>query len=272
VSYPIVPNKYELTPLLTAEKMIEFRRTQGGLGNLPAPHSAILCLYKGAMSRFAWKYPSRRIGGFLGNVYLLKRSHGQVGVLSNFGIGAPAITGISEEMMAWGVQQLVILSLAGGLQPDLEPGSVVVCDRALRDEGTSYHYLPPARDVLASPELAARLHRIFEENGIRSSTGSVWSTDAPYRETYQEAEIFQKEGVKAVDMESAGLFAAAQVRRKEATSVFVIADSLAGPRWSAPPDMRMLHLQIKKLLKILILALETESLRKSGSAVTPVLE
>jgi uridine phosphorylase len=83
----------------------------------------------------------------------------------------------------------------------------------------------------------------------------VWSTDAPYRETREEAELFGGEGVKAVDMESAGLFAAAQVRGREAASVFVIGDSLAGPRWSAPPDMRALHLRLKSSLDALIHAL-----------------
>ncbi len=257
MSYPVVPNKYELSPLLTAEKMIEFRRQQGGLGDLPAPRGAVLCLYKGVMRRFSWKHPSRRVSGFLGDVYLLKRSSGRVGVLGNFGIGAPAITGIAEEMMAWGVKNLVILSLAGGLQSDLEPGSVVVCDRAIRDEGTSYHYLPPARDVQASSQLVSRLSTMLEDRGIRSTTGAVWSTDAPYRETREEAELFRREGVKAVDMESAGLFAAAQVRGREAASVFVIGDSLAGPRWSAPPDMRMLHVRLKRLLDLIIMVLET---------------
>ncbi len=86
-------------------------------------------------------------------------------------------------------------------------------------------------------------------------TGAVWSTDAPYRETRQEAESFQREGVLAVDMESAGVFAAAQARGAEAASAFVIGDSLAGPRWSAPPDMRALHLRLKSLLEALILSL-----------------
>jgi len=255
VSYPIFADKYKLSPLLTAEKMIEFRRKQGGLGDLPAPRGALLCLYKGVMRRFAWKYPSRRIGGFLGDVYLPSRSGGRVAVLGNFGIGAPAITGIAEELMAWGTRHLVILSLAGGLQPDLEPGSVVVCGRAIRDEGTSYHYLAPAKDVLGSNRLVLSLSSILGEQGIANTTGAAWSTDAPYRETREEAELFQHEGVKAVDMESAGLFAAAQVRGREAASVFVIADSLAGPRWTAPPDMRALHVRLKNVLNVLMLAL-----------------
>jgi uridine phosphorylase len=222
---------------------------------LPAPRSAVLCLYTGVMHRFAWKYPSKRVKGFLGDVHLLKKTGGTVAVLGNFGIGAPAITGIAEEMMAWGAEHLVILSLAGGLQPDLLPGSVVVCDRAIRDEGTSYHYLPAAREVRGSASLVSAISKTLEEHGIPTTAGATWSTDAPYRETRQEAELFQSEGVKAVDMESAGLFAAAQVRGREAASVFVIGDSLAGPRWSAPPDMRALHLRLKSVLEALIAAL-----------------
>jgi len=255
--YPIFPGKHKLTPLLSAEDMIEFRRRHGGLGNLAAPRSAVLCLYKGAMSRFAWKYPSRRVKGFLGDVYLLKRTNGRVAVLGNFGIGAPGITSLADEMMAWGVKHLVILSLAGALQPDLAPSSIVIADRAIRDEGTSYHYLAPARDVHASPRLASAIGSSLAKHGLSSTTGAVWSTDAPYRETREEAELFQREGVKVVDMESAGLFAAAQVRGREAASVFVIGDSLAGPRWSAPPDMRALHLRLKSSLDALIGALSS---------------
>lgn len=255
MAYPIYPEKYKLPALLSADDMIEFRRKHGGLGDVTAPRSAIICLYKGVMQRFAWKHPSRRVKGFLGDIYLPNRASGNVAVLGNFGIGAPAITSIADEMMAWGVQRLVILSLAGGLQTDLAPGSIVVADRAMRDEGTSYHYLPPSRDVQASPALVQSLSEALTRGGLNPTTGAVWSTDAPYRETRQEAEYFQREAVKAVDMESAGVFSAAQVRGREATSVFVIGDSLAAPRWSAPPDMRALHLRLKTLMETLIEAL-----------------
>jgi uridine phosphorylase len=251
-NYPIYPEKYKLPALLSADDMIEFRRKHGGFGNISAPRSAIICLYTGVMHRFAWRHPSRRVKGFLGDIYLPNRTNGRVAVLGNFGIGAPAITSIADEMMAWGVQRLVILSLAGGLQTDLAPGSIVVTDRAIRDEGTSYHYLPPSKDVQASSALVLALSEALKQRGLNPTTGPVWSTDAPYRETRQEAEYFQREGVKAVDMESAGVFSAAQVRGREATSVFVIGDSLAGPRWSAPPDMRTLHLRLKSLMEALI--------------------
>jgi uridine phosphorylase len=247
VSYPVYPEKHRLPALLTAEQMIEFRRAHG-LREAHAPEGVVLCLYRGVMKRFGWKYRARRIDGFQADVYVTARHGRRVGVVGNFGIGAPAATNLAEELIAWGAKRLVILSLAGGIQPDLVPGSLVVCDRAIRDEGTSYHYLAPARDVSATTELVARVSKALDARGLEHVTGATWSTDAPYRETTS----YQREGVKAVDMESAGVFAAAQVRGVSAASVLVVGDSLAGPRWSAPPDMRALHRKIETLLDTLI--------------------
>jgi uridine phosphorylase len=258
MSYPIFPDKHKLQPMLTAEHMVEFRRKHGGLGDLQAPDGVVLCLYKGVMKHFGWKYPSRQVNGFLGDLYLLKRTDGRVGVMGNFGIGAPGLTSLAEEMMAWGTKRLILLSLAGGLQEDLSPGSIVVCDRAIRDEGTSYHYLPAAKDVQASSTLVSAIVNKLTSRDLTCSTGATWSTDAPYRETRQEAELFQAEGVKAVDMESAGLFAVGQVRNLDTASVFVIGDSLASRRWSAPPDMGLLHRRLKVLLDVLIEVLKQE--------------
>jgi uridine phosphorylase len=252
MSYPIFPEKIGWPSLLTAEQMIEFRRKHGGLGDLSAPSSVVLCLYKGVMNRFMWKYPSRRVKGFLGDVYLIKRTHQKVGVLGNFGIGAPALTSIAEEMMAWGTKRVILMSLAGGLQAHIGSGTMVVCNRAIRDEGTSYHYLPPAKDVSASPALVHAISTMLHKHNLAHYVGATWSTDAPYRETYAEVQQFQKEGVDVVDMESAGVFAAAQVRGVEAASAFVIADNLSSRRWSAPENMHALHVRLEILLDKLI--------------------
>ena len=258
MSYPIYPEKHRLPALLTADQMIEFRRAHG-LREANAPDGVVLCLYRGVMKRFGWKYRARRIDGFQADLYVVKRSGRRVGVVGNFGIGAPAATNLAEELIAWGAKRLVILSLAGGIQRGLAPGSLVLCDRAIRDEGTSYHYLAPARDVAASTELVARVSKALDARGLAHVTGATWSTDAPYRETREEATAFEREGVKAVDMESAGVFAAAQVRGVSVTSVLVVGDSLAGPRWSAPPDMRALHKKIETLLDTLIEVIGTAS-------------
>ncbi len=252
MGFPIYPEKYKLPAMVTAGQMLEFRRGQGGLKGLQAPRGAVLCLYNGVIKRLAWRYPSRHITAFQCDLYLLKRTGGRVGVLGNFGMGAPALVALAEQMIAWGTRRLVILSLAGGLQPSLEPGSILVGGGAIRDEGTSYHYLPPAEQVEADPRLVAILAEALAQHGLPHAVGTVWSTDAAYRETHAEASFFQSKGVRAVDMESAGLFAAGRVRQVETASLFVIGDSLAGPRWTLPSDMRMIHRQFKVLLDVLI--------------------
>lgn len=251
MSYPIHPDKHKLPAMLTAEKMIEFRRKQGGLRNVRAPETVVLCLYKGLMKYFSLKYSSKRITAFLGDLFLLTKTGGKTAVMGNFGIGSPVVASLAEELIAWGAKRLVILSLAGGLQSNLSPGDIVICDRAVRDEGTSYHYLPPETFVNASAELASQLSSTFKQMGAAHSVGGTWSTDAPYRESREEAMQYQNEGVMAVDMESAGLFAVAQARGVKASSVLVIGDSLAGTQWSAPPDMGALHQKLKLCLRVL---------------------
>ncbi len=252
MGFPIYTDKYQLTPMLSAEQMIEFRRRQGGLAGIQPPQAVILCLYKGVLKHFRLKYRATKVNGFLGDLYVLKQSRGRVAVMGSFGIGSPVVASLADELIAWGVRRLVLLSLAGGLQADLQPGDVILGERAVRDEGASYHYLPPTRYVAAASTLVAELAQACARRGIAQRTGATWSTDAPYRESREEVDQFQSEGVLTVDMESGGLFAVGQVRRVEVASVFVVGDSLAAPRWAAPPDMHRLHQKLKLILDVLI--------------------
>ncbi|MFN8402996.1 MAG: hypothetical protein U0V48_05510 [Anaerolineales bacterium] len=95
----------------------------------------------------------------------MNKTKGRIGVMGNFGIGSPVVANLAEEMIAWGSKRIVILSLAGGLQSDLA-GDVVICNRAIRDEGTSYHYLPAEKYVSASSSFASELESAFKKNGL----------------------------------------------------------------------------------------------------------
>src|SRR5689334_8726874 len=159
MSFPIYPDKYKLPAMVTAAQMLEFRRGQGGLKGLQAPHAAVLCLYNGVIKHFGWKYPSRHTSAFQCDLYLLNKTGGRVGVLGNFRMGGAAVVALAELMIAWGARRLVILSLAGGLQPELEAGDIVLASGAVRHEGASYHYLAPTEQVAASPRLVADLAR-----------------------------------------------------------------------------------------------------------------
>ena len=253
--FPNYPRKYESEALMTPQDMLAYRRSLGRLPGIDPPQSVILCLQRGLPERLRWRYPIRKVGRLIGDLYLLKRSGGKVAVLTNFGLGAPLIVALAEELVAWGAKRLISLSLSAGLQPDLKPGDIVVCERALRDEGVSHHYLPPDKFVQADPRLVESLVDALKSLDLPFTSGATWSTDAPYRETRDEVRQYQAEGIKTAEMETAGLYAVAQARRVQAASVLVVGDSLADLRWELPPDQRPAERSIEAAYAAVVKAL-----------------
>jgi uridine phosphorylase len=141
-----------------------------------------------------------------------------------------------EELVALGCRRFVSIGTAGSLQPDLAVGDLLVCDRAIRDEGTSHHYQPSAKYARPWPALTEALYAALERGGHRPRRGTSWTTDAVYRETVEEARAYQAEGVAVVEMEAAALFAVADYRGVEAAAVFTVSDSLADLVWR--PDFQ----------------------------------
>ncbi len=124
--------------------------------------------------------------GWLKGAYLVPCDDAQILVLKVPGFGAPTAVMTLEELAAFGIKKFVNIGAAGGLQQNMNVGDIVVCDRAIRDEGTSHHYLPVEKYAFSCPELTERLCTVFERKGIQYSKGSSWTTDAPYRETIEE--------------------------------------------------------------------------------------
>src|SRR5206468_1843151 len=102
---------------------------------------------------------------------------------------------------------------------------------AVRDEGTSYHYLPPAREVAAHPAGVAALAATLERRGVPYALGKTWTTDAPYRETPNKIAARRAEGCLAVEMESAALMAAAEFRGVVLGQALYGGDDLSGAEW-----------------------------------------
>lgn len=129
-------------------------------------------------------------------------------------VGASFAVLVAEELFASGCGLLISVTSAGQLVEVRPPPYFVVIDRALRDEGTSYHYLPPSEFSFASPELLGRVEDAFSSLSVPVLRGGVWTTDAPFRET--EAAIVERKarGLLAVEMEAAALYAFAAARNK----------------------------------------------------------
>ncbi len=130
-------------------------------------------------------------------------------------VGAPYAVLVAEQMFAAGCELLISLTSAGQIVSAGPPPYFVIIDRALRDEGTSHHYVPPGAFAEADAALVAAATVALRQTDIAFHVGASWTTDAPFRETERAVEAARAMGILGVEMEAAALyaFAAAQHRR-----------------------------------------------------------
>lgn len=161
------------------------------------------------------------------------------------GVGAPLAAGFLEELIAVGVTKFIACGGCGVINREIAAGHPVVLTSAIRDEGTSYHYLPPAREVKANPKGIEVLEKVFREAGIEYRTGKTWTTDAIYRETPGRRKARLADGCDVVEMEAAAFFAVAQFREIVFGQVvyggdLVIPEGWDGREWHKRGDDRRL--------------------------------
>jgi uridine phosphorylase len=220
------------TPLVTPERTVEHLRQQGRLAGYVPPEGVIFLYQRDFAQMFLAREAHRPFGPYPGLTFSLERTAGKVAVAAFFGIGAPAVHAPMEVMGALGTRRFLSLGVAGGLQPDGRIGDLVVCDAAVRDEGVSHHYLPPARLAHPSVALTEQLKRGLQQRGLAFKVGPTWTIDAPFCETVEELRHYRDDGVLTVEMEAAALFAVAEHRGFEIASAFVLSDTLREAEWT----------------------------------------
>ena len=137
----------------------------------------------------------------------------QVGIIGRVVVGASFAVLVAGELFASGCRLLISLTSAGQIVPAGPPSLYfVIIDRALRDEGTSYHYAPPAEFAAADVGLVAQAAHAMEGQEPHSVVGASWTTDAPFRETAEAIEAARDKGILAVEMEAAALYAFARAK------------------------------------------------------------
>ncbi|MDP6124677.1 MAG: uridine phosphorylase [Candidatus Latescibacteria bacterium] len=141
-------------------------------------------------------------------------------------VGAPFAVLIAEQLIALGYRHVVGYSSAGSINNTLTLLYLMVPDRAIRDEGTSFHYLPPAATVEAVGELPSVLARQAQSCGLEVHRGTTWTTDAPYCETQTQVDQHRAGGVLSVEMEAAALMALAKKRGAEIASLLHVTNAM----------------------------------------------
>lgn len=228
---PNLPEKFDAEPVVTPEKEAEYRAEQADGDPTEPPEAVVLCYSRGLMDYFMETYDGREVDHYYGDLYVFDDADGAVGVLGNFGIGAPTTAMLMEELVVDGVEAFLSVGYAGCLDDDVEMGEFIVPERAIRDEGTSHHYVEPETYARASESLVDETKELLERRDEPFHVGPSWTTDAIYQETELEVERYASEGVLTVEMEAAAVFAVAAHRGVDAGAMFVVSDYLGLSDW-----------------------------------------
>jgi uridine phosphorylase len=233
--FPNYLDKYGASAHLTPKAMEESRDAH----DVEVPEAVVLCYQPSFFEYIVEKHAETKIEG-LGDdrlilspdrFYTLSNTEGRVGVLGNFGIGAPTTAIAMEQLIGFGTDTFCIVGGCGGLGSNATRHEPIVCNRAVRDEGVSHHYLPSEMYASASSTLVTQLENALDAAGLEHQTGSSWTTDAIYRETDAEIEHYRDEGVLAVEMEAATIFSIAEYRGVDAGALLCPLDLVMVNDW-----------------------------------------
>jgi purine-nucleoside phosphorylase len=189
---------------------------QPGKPNRNIPHKAVLCFFQDVLTRLVSEGRIQEIGCLRSeigkNPYYLLIHEEQELLVMHPGVGAPLAVGFMEELIALGVNSIIACGGCGVLHKDFRTGEPMIVTSAVRDEGTSYHYLPPSREVIAQPKAVKALETVFKQKNLEYRLGKTWTTDALYRETIKRREERVGEGCLTVEMEASAFMAVANFR------------------------------------------------------------
>ncbi len=214
---PILAHKHHDEPsVFTPESLLREARRQKGLAPATVPEVCVLDPDGDLAQRLAESGRAEDDPGWSCYHTSLRRfdeAGMAFGVVAN-AVGSAFAVLVAEELFACGCRLLISMTSAGQLADLRPPPYFILIDKALRDEGTSYHYAPAAEFSHADPQLATALDGAFRGLRVPVERGATWTTDAPFRETATAIEAMREKNLLAVEMEAAALYAFARARAK----------------------------------------------------------
>ncbi len=149
------------------------------------------------------------------------------------GVGAPLAAGFMEELIALGCRRFIACGGAGALASEITLGHLVVPISAVRDEGASYHYAPPSREIAPHGDAIEAIEKALQRDGVPYVKGKTWTTDAIYRETRERIARRREEGCLTVEMETSAFCAVAQFRGVKFGQILYGGDDLSSAEWDS---------------------------------------
>lgn len=146
-------------------------------------------------------------------------------------LGAPACVGCFEDIIPMGAKRIILLGNCGVLDRTIEDCGIIIPTRAIRDEGTSYHYTPASDYIDVNKRYVELFKAVLEEHGYKYTIGTTWTTDAFYRETRGKITNRKKMGAICVEMECAAVQAMCDFRGVEFFQFLYAGDNLDHSQW-----------------------------------------
>ncbi len=226
--------------------------------NPECPKIAVTCFAENLVNYAAENFKSRKVGSTSSAngeipLYELDIDGVKIGLFMSL-IGASAAVGVYEEFFQMGIEKLVVFGTCGVLDGSIADCSIIVPNRAVRDEGTSFHYAPPEKEIAVNINTLDKICGFLDDKNISHTVGKVWTTDAIYRETRQKVQKRKSDGCICVDMECSAIAALASFREKEISQFFYSADNLDSDTYEKRSISNSANLDVKH--KILELAVE----------------
>lgn len=223
-----------LYPILEFDPCRAAKLNPESLGLAPLPcERLVICFFPEVIEALLGEgkiLPERVIPGE--NPLHIYRFAGTDTLLVREGVGCPACAGDLDAMNALGVRKVMFCGGGGVLDKNIEVGQLLLVEGAIRDEGFSYHYLPPSRVVYADSQVNERIARSLDRRGVSYLRGLVWTTDAIFRETAERIARRRAEGARIVEMEQAGCLAVAQFRHFDYAALIYGGDDVSQEEWA----------------------------------------
>jgi uridine phosphorylase len=226
--FPILEFDDNVNAIIEPKKIIQ---------RIDIPELVVMCFFNDVIERLKNEGKLKLVTNLKSEMGLLPiyemESDNKRVVVFHPGIGAPFSAGMMEEVIALGGEKFIACGGAGVLDKAIAVGHIIVPVSAIRDEGTSYHYLPPSREVQVNKKAVEVIKQVLQKHKCKYLLAKTWTTDAFYRETINMVNLRKAEGCLTVEMECSAFCAVAEFRGVVFGQILYGGDDVSCEEWDS---------------------------------------
>ncbi len=227
MTYPYFLDKYKDEGTVSAIDVFLRSNNIDSISKLPSPPKSCILCPSDFVIRYLDKNNKLKKGPkIIKPIFFL---NDKIGIFTGFiGFGSPMWAWVLEQLIAYGIKNFIFIGFFGRVDPKIKTPKLIIIEKALRDEGLSYHYTKPSKWAYPDKDLTRKL---LSEKGTVSS--NIWTTDAMFRQTRKEIDYANKNNILGFDMETSALFSVAKTKKGKIASIQIESDSFINNKWKS---------------------------------------